>query len=244
MAADGGIGILGLLAAGAGAILAIYTKEAVQTALQRQIILAQVDAYAKYWMKLVLRHTLIFNVYKSVEDREKKMQDSLKAGESAFGKQLAENSKQSEDLRNNIKNEIAKAVEKNEIKTTSIVAKKSIEIFVSAIASQKQYLMDGKSFITDQNAAILGSLFANNVVTFRSSLLQLLMAMEGAAILAAIDVDEDSRTEQWKVIASLVDSFIIEGEAFFVSLIRLQKIIDAEKRKTFVARTMDVLQGR
>lgn len=244
MAAEGNSVFWPLVIGGVGAIAAIYVKEAVQAALKRQIMLGQLQAYVMHWTGLVVRHLHAVQLYNTIEEREKKLNESLKRGREAFNVQHTENVGKRDEIRAKIKQALQEVVDDGEGLDKSSMTSAVFGASLDGLVTSRQYLMDGKTFISDSDAAHLGPAIALSTVAFRASAAQILLALEGIVkMMQAID-NNAKKTDVATVISSFVDSFVLDGENFFVHLIRLERHVHAARRRNLLQLTGDVFRGR
>ena len=233
-----------ILLGAVGAIAAIFIKEVVQTALKRQILIGQLYAYVLHWQAQVTRQPLAAHLYTLVEKREQKVMEAFRKGKTAALAQIGENNKERDDARDQIKAEIEKAAMSAEglrkSETTAAIFSASIDTVVVS----RQYLMDGKSFMSDSDAAHLGPAIASTVVQFRASAVQMFLAFEGLIKAANGMKDGELNQDFLKLISNVVDALIVDGEQYLASLIRLNRNLDRVRHHNLLQHCWDVLRGR
>lgn len=227
-----------------GALLAIFLKEAAQSAIQRRVIAHQLAAYLVWWKGRICKSLPVFMVYQEVQKREVELGESASKGTQAFRNQFEKQTAKQIEIRNMIKEELAKAIENRKDAKTSALTKRLIQEAALFSENQRAYLLDSKTFISDRDAAILGKAFARNVVQFRVSMQYLLAAFEGILKSVAIESELAESAELAKVVAQLVDSIIISGEELVIAMIRLERDVDSLIKKTLLQCTVDILLGR
>lgn len=232
-----------LLTGAVGALTAIFLKEVVQTALKRQILIGQLYAYVLIAKRQVTRQPLAYSLFTLVEEREKKVTDALREGKTAGLSQIIENNKLRDEARDRIKAEIEKAATSEEglrkSETTASIFSAGIEAFVVG----RQYLMEGKTFLNDGDAAHLGPAIAFSVVQFRASAAQIYLGFEGL-IRAAHSMNEgESNKVLLKLISNVVDSMIVDGEQYLVSLINLERNVERKRKRNLLQHCWDILCG-
>lgn len=244
MAAEGNSVFWPLVIGGVGAIAAIYVKEAVQAALKRQIMLGQLQAYVMHWKGLVVRHLHAVQLYNTIEEREKKLTESLTRGREAFNAQHTENVGKRDEIRAKIKEALQEVVDDGKSFDKSSMTSAVFGAGLDGFVTTRQYLMDGKTFISDSDAAHLGPAIALSTVAFRASAAQILLALEGIVkMMQAID-NNTKKSDVATVISSFVDAFVLDGENFFVHLIRLERHVQVARRRNLLQLTGDVFRGR
>lgn len=233
-----------LLLGAVGAIVAIFLKEVAQTALKRQILLGQLHAYVLHWRGQVARQPLAARLNTLVEEREKRVVDAYYKGRSAAISQIGENNKERDDAREKIKAEIENAAKSAEGLRKSEATTAIFSASIDTLAVSRQYLMDGKTFLSDSDAAHLGPAIASTVVQFRASAVQMFLAFEGLVRAANGMKDGESNEELLKLTSSLVDSIILDGEQYLVSLIRLDRNVERARQCNLVQHCWNILRGR
>ncbi len=213
--------ILTLLLGAIGAVAAILLKEAVQQALERRAIAWQLFGYVLAWQKQIVRLPPLFAVYQKVKDREASLRASMRDGTAAFSQQLLQQTTTRDDVRKKLREGIISALEEAKFDALGSNFPSVVKGGLAQVTQQRRDLMDGKSFILDKDAAVLGRAFAFNVVQFRVSLCQLFLCVE--SLPAVLEVEESHRGA---LLAQVIDQLVLHGEDFFESLLRLERGID------------------
>jgi hypothetical protein len=236
---DASVTTVTLAIGAAGAITAIYLKEAVQAAIQRRVITWQLFAYLISWKSQILKDWHAASVYETVKTREIALSKAAARSTEEFRKMHEQQHADRNELRKQLKELIIDSISKAEIKNWDDPLSKLVTSEASAFAAEKrQLLADSKSFISDRDAAILGKGPAMNVVQFRTSLLVMMSALDG--VLKVFSVDSEHRP---KLIAGLADHLIVYGEDALVALIRLERNVDQLSKKSVIELTWDILRG-
>lgn len=244
MAADIVVNAWTLAAGAVGAVVAMYVKEGVQTALQRQILIGQLDAYVKQWQARITRQTEYYMIYSAVEKREQALMASLANGRKSFNEQFEKNRIEREGLLAKIETAAHEQLDKLAASKSREALHELLNEIAAAQVTQRQYLMDGKNFVSDRDAAVLGKEFATHIVTFRTSLLQTFLAIEGIARLSKLNLQTEEDAQRHRtMLVNVVKGLVLDGESVLVSLVRLQWHLNASARKNLLVRTWDVLRG-
>lgn len=231
--------VLPLLLGAFGAIVAIYLKEAVALALQRRVIAWQLAGYLLMWRSKLVRHTPMVMIFKSVEDRLDQLRTSLNAGTEAFAKEYQAQQETLKSIRDQVRSELMGKIEKGAFVETDEALTRVFSEVSNTLSEQRKGLIDSKTFLSDRDAAVLGRVFAVNVVQFRDSLSTVMVGMEGVFKILSI---ESPRTG--KLVSDMVDQLILSGEDFFVAQIRLQRAVDQMTKRNLLQLSWDVLRGQ
>lgn len=211
-----------LLAGALGALLAILLKEAVQQAILKRTVAWQLFGYILLWQKQVLRYPPLFAMYQKVKDRELELRTSLTQGTSAFAAKHQQQSAQRDELRKAIREAVIKAASDAKPALDALTPLNGVWDHVrTQLAQQRKDLLDAKTFISDRDAAVLGRSFAFNVVQFKASLQSILAIAE--TFPSTLVMSEGDRAN---LFAELIDQLVLQGEAFFESLHRLEQGVD------------------
>lgn len=232
-----------LILGGVGAIVAIVLKEVIQAAIKRQILLGQLHAYIMQWHTQVIRQPLMARLNSAVEDREQKIFDALKKGRSAATQQIAENLEQRDKVRAKIKEEILSAAQSNDGFRKTLGSAALLGAAVETLVASRQHVVDGKTFLSDGDAALLGPAIASGVVQLRASTVQMLLAFEGL-IRVVQSSSEENRHELMELVASVIDSIILDGEQFLISLSRLNTNVERDRQLNLFQHSVNIIRGR
>jgi hypothetical protein len=244
MAADSGTNWWPLVIGGGGALIAIFLKEAVQTAIKRQTLLAQLNAYVLHWNRHILRSPEVYEVFKVVRDREDKLLAAVSKGKEAFHTAHNENVTARDELRKKIKDDVTKYLSGEEGLQALPWKSALLPTAKDAVTVTRQYLMDNKTFISDSDAAYLGPRIANATVSFRSSAVQISLAFEGLIRILHEAEDENQRKDLATLSSHVVDSFVLDGEDLLASLVRLERYVDEARQRMLLLHVLDILRGR
>ena len=235
------MGTIATLAIGAfGAIIAIFLKEAVQAAMQRRVIAWQLFGYLMSWKSQIVKDGKSVAIYNLITERNQALTKAAGRDTSEFQRVHAEQHKERAELREKVKAALIEAFSKTDLKglTDNLVAT-LLSKGADSLSEQRRLLADSKSFISDRDAAILGKACAMNVVQFRTSLINLLICIEG--IFKLLPHESEARPQ---IVAGLVDQTILFGEELFIAMIRLEKNVESVSKKSLFVLAMDILQGR
>lgn len=227
-----------------GAIAAIFIKEIVQTALRRQILLGQLDAYTRHWVMQFVRNPSAFTVYKAVEEREKERGEVLSRGLEAYSKAMKDQDKARDEVRELIKEGMNKAAasEGGLLKDPNFLP--LLGIGADTLAVYRQYLMDNRTFLSDSDAAHCGPAVASCVVNFRGSAFQAISALENL-VKAAEKFNEKEHPGGFAVASTyLIDTLMLDGEQFLTYLIRLERILNQARQRNLLQHCWYILRGK
>ncbi len=77
-----------------------------------------------------------------------------------------------------------------------------------------------------------------------ASALQIFLGFEGLVRAVQGTKDGESAEEMFKLISSVVDSVIMDGEQYLISLIRLDRNVERARKRNLLQHCWDVLRGR
>lgn len=225
-----------------GAIAAIFIKEIAQTALKRQMLIGQLDAYTRHWAIQFFRNPGAYKIYKAVEDREKQRSTARLQGVQALAAQMAAQDEASKEARAAVKEELSKAAsEGGLLKDPDLVT--VFGLGADSLAVMRQYLMDNKTFLSDGDAAQCGPAIAHCVVNFRGSAFQAISALE-SLIKAAEKFNEKDHPGGFAAASGyIIDTVAVEGEQFLASLIRLERLLKRARQRNLVQHCWDIVRG-
>jgi hypothetical protein len=228
-----------LLMGALGALVAIFLKEAVQRGLQRRVITWQLFGYLIAWKSNIVRAAPICAIYLKVEAREKYLTESYSEGTEAFHKRWMAHSKERDEAREAIKKAVLLSVSEGKLLEMDGFISTISELSAEALAQRRTMIADSKLFISDKDVSLLGRAVAMNVIQFKTSVIDLLSAIEGVVKLAGVEGEQRA-----PVMAHLVDQVVIHGEEALVALIRLDRQVDALSKQSIPQLVINVLRGR
>lgn len=220
--------IVTLLVGAVGALGAIILKEAVQAAMQRRTVAWQL--FGQLWtMKAAMgRIPGIGAAFEKLREQEEDLMSAFREGAAEFKRRSSKHSDTRAELRELIRQKLIEHLADNKslLSTNHDIRKASQQ----ALARSRDYLADGKTFITDRDAASLGMKAALHVTRFRSSALA---CMYGLEVLQSIQIQDanDVSPDLMHLVASLVQN----GEDMLVAMVHLDRICDATTSKSLVA---------
>ena len=227
-----------------GALVAIFLKEIAQAAFKRQILIGQLNAYVSHAKAQVIRTSEGCSIYLSLEKRDKELYSAMSHSKQKGLDQIQKNIEKRDEIRAKIKEEFLKLTENSEI-FRDLQAKSAIlSLSVNGIQIFRQYLADGKSFLSDGDAAHLGPAIAACVVGYRASGIQLLVTLEGLIKILSPEDSVSCITSLRTASPTIVDSFILDGENYIVSLIRLEKNVELVRKLNFFQHSINILKGK
>lgn len=227
-----------------GAIAAIFLKEVVQAALKRQILLGQLDAYVTHWTWQAVRIPIAAQIYGIVKEREQRLFSASIKGKQEALDQISANNRTRDEAREHLKSEVEKAASSSEGLLKNPATSAFFSIGSEIFAINRQYLMEGKSFLSDSDSAQLGPAIASCVVSFRASTFQMFMAFEGLIRSSAMLREGRSGADFLKVASGLLDSLIMDGEHYLTSLIRLENNLQRARNRNLLQHCWDILRGK
>lgn len=212
--------LLTLLLGAIGALGAIFLKEATQLAIQRRTIAWQL--FGQLWTikTAASRVPGVQAALDKVKEQEEDLAVAYTEGAAVFKKRYTEHSGMRTELRKLIRTEVMEHLRSKPVvtATTREVNKASLQV----LTDSRVYLMEGKSFITDRDAAILGLQAALHVTRFRSAWSAVLYGM---AVLINIQLNEEAETDS--DVQRLIENTVQSGEDMLVAMVHLERISEA-----------------
>lgn len=227
-----------------GALATIFLKEIAQAALKRQILLGQLSAYVTHAKAQVMRTSEGCSIYLSLEKRDKELYSAMSHSKQKGLDQIQKNIEKRDEIRAKIKDELLKLTANSDL-FRDLQAKSGIfSLSVNGIQIFRQYLADGKSFLSDGDAAHLGAAIAACVVSYRASGIQLFVTLEGLIKMLSSEDSESCVADLRIASPTIVDSFVLDGENYIVSLIRLERNVELVRNLNIFQHCISILNGK
>jgi len=226
--------LLTLLLGAIGALGAILLKEATQLAIQRRTIAWQL--FGQLWTikTAASRVPGVLAALEKVKEQEDDLATAYTEGAAEYKRRYAEHSGMRTELRKLIRAEVQEHLRsKPELTPALRVVNKASQ---QVLADSRVYLMEGKSFITDRDAAILGLQAALHVTRFRSAWSAVMYGLE---VLITIQLNEEAETGT--EVQRLIENTVQYGEDMLVAMVHLERISEAITSRPLLALVRETL---
>ena len=195
--------IIGLIVA----VFLVFLKDAHSKAQKQLIIATRLRAYLLYWQGVVLDKDL-FNIFYQGIEWNKEIDDLIKSGAGAEDLVKLKDGKKAEmeDLKEHLLSEGGlKTLSRDDIeKMLSKMPKNSTDHILGYVKTSEQNLIDGKTFISDEEASYLGVYTAQTSIELKMQLISIMNSAIGLLILALSSADEFDCKEHVDEIMDLV----------------------------------------
>lgn len=222
-----------------GTLAAIFVKQAVQEAHLRRVRAWQLFGYLLALKRQILGNEQIFAIYHEVEKREKSLRSSYASGTETFEKHWMSLSKERTEFREALKKTLLQELTKNSESINDLLPDALLKIFSSALEYRRSLLVNAKTFMSDENAAILGSAVAVEVIQFRTAMIEVFSAFED--VINLLSVKHDLSTE---LITRQASQIVRSGDDALVAFIRLEHSLHAISRQSLLKHTLSVMRSQ
>lgn len=154
------------------AIIAFYFKSCMQLAQNQKIAALRFQAYLLYWQKWVLDNNL-FDVYYMGVEWNKEIIKLLKDDSEVNDFIMLENEKREiiKKIKDAIDQKDPKFDKKAFLDQLAKLPQDSITLILEESSKMKQNIIEGRTFLTDQEAAILGELVVGRTIELKMHIL-------------------------------------------------------------------------
>jgi hypothetical protein len=165
--------ILGVLATVVGTVAAFYATSSMLLAQKQLIAATRLSAYLTYWQGWILERELFGIYHLGMEWNKETLEIARKGGGPAELVKLQEEKKK---FLSQVREQLEKGVPVDRDKLVRFVQrlpKDSIGSILEWSKTTRQNLIDGKTFISDEEAAALGVAFTNQAIALKMGIIDL-----------------------------------------------------------------------
>lgn len=175
------------------AALLILFRNAHVTAQKQKVIATRLRSYLLYWNGWILDND-VFNVYYLGVEWNKETQEIIKkgGGAEALVKLEDEKKKMVDEIKEKIESEheSIKFDKETIVKTLNRLPSNRAETILQYAMKSEQNLLDGKTFISDEDASYLGTYFAQICVEMKMNLIS--MMSQGVGLILEFSSDPEN----------------------------------------------------
>jgi len=231
--------IIGVLTA----LFVIYFRDAHRTAQKQKIVATRLRSYILHWNSWVLDNDL-FNVFYLGVEWNKEIQETIKKGGHAgdLVKLKEEKRKLLDEIKKKIETEGDKIeFDKDEfIRELNKVPKNMIDTLPQQAQIIKQNLIEGKTFIGDEDASYLGKYIAQICVELKMNLISMIDQGFGLIVSICMDPGGFEMKKSAKEIANIIWKAILVSK----DIDTLTKQIDRISSESLLSLTMrNLMEG-
>lgn len=225
--------VLGILTA----LFAIYFRNAHRTAQKQKIIATRLRSYILHWNSWVLDMDL-FNIYYLGVEWNKEIQETIKKG--GHAKDLMKLEEEKKKMVDEIKEKIETEGDEIEFDKEEFVRKLSkfpknmIDMVPQKAQIIEQNLIEGKTFISDEDASYLGKYIAQICVHLKMNLIDMIDQGTGMIVSICVDPGDFEMKKSAKEISDIIWKAILVSK----DIDTLTKQIDRISSESLLSLTM------
>lgn len=175
-----------------GALLGVYLREALRLAYQQKAIASRLNSYLLYWQKTILEEEHLFDITYLGIEWHKEYINAIHKGFSAedLVKLDEKWEKKIKEIKEAIENEDPTLnINEEEVNEQIAKVKHRFGVLLEFLNSTKQNIMDAKSYISDQEAGLLGFYTSDSVIELKMRMISLIET--GYLLVTDIQMKDD-----------------------------------------------------
>jgi type II secretory pathway pseudopilin PulG len=189
--------LIALIIGIAGALLGVYFRESLRLANQQKIIVSRLRSYLLYYQTIILEEGDLFQITNVGTQWHNEYLDMIKKGEPV--ENIIKLNESYEEKLKGLKKMMVAGDEglnfdSEEFKGAIKLVKRRAAELIKTIELSRQNIIDGKTFITDGDAALLGEHISYRVIELKMRLLNLIDS--GHVIIWEIDRNDTFEVEK------------------------------------------------